>query len=105
MSLPTRCSHQAKYFSCTLSPSYIISIQEGKEEFLVGVFCERHTNDTEMKLASVLRRDKTPGRLLKTEKLRFVSTECIRTCVTNQPFSERSISSEDSQLLKEREDS
>jgi hypothetical protein len=105
MSLPTRCSHREKYFGCTLPPSYIISIQEGKDEFLVGVFCERHSREIEMKLASVLKRDKIPGRHLKTEKLRFVSTECIRTCVTNQPISKRSMSFNDSQILNEKEDS
>jgi hypothetical protein len=105
MSLPKRCSHQQKYFSCTLPPSYIISIQEGKDEFLVGVFCGRHRRKIEMELASVLGRENTPGRHLKTEKLRFVATECVRTCVTNQPMSKRSISFNDSQLLYEREDS
>lgn len=71
----------------------------------MGVFCERHSREIEMKLASVLRRDNIPGRHLKTEKLRFVSTECIRTCVTNQHISKRSISFNESKLLNEREDS
>jgi hypothetical protein len=105
MSLPKRCSHQEEYFSCTLPPSYIISIQEGKDEFLVGVFCERHCKEMEMNLASVLRRENTPGKNMKIEKLRFVSTECVRTCATNQPISKRSLSLNDSQLLNEREDS
>ncbi|MGA7367769.1 MAG: hypothetical protein WBX01_01475 [Nitrososphaeraceae archaeon] len=103
MTLPTRCSHQEKYFSCTLPPSYIISIQEGKDEFLVGVFCERHSREFEMKLASVLRKEDIPGRQLKTDKLRFVSTECIRTCATNQP--KPSISLNDRQTLNGRENS
>ena len=105
MSLPTKCSHQEKYFRCTLPPSYIISIQEGKDEFLVGVYCERHSRDIEEKLASILQRDNGPGRHLKTEKLRFVSTECIRTCATNLPISKKPMRSDDGEILSEREDS
>ena len=51
-----------------------------------------------MKLASVLRRENTLGRRLKIEKLRFVSTECVRTCVTNQAIIKRSIDFNDSML-------
>ncbi len=58
-----------------------------------------------MNLASVLRRENSPERNMKIEKLRFVSTECIRTCTTNRPISERSSSFNDSQLMNEREDS
>ena len=105
MSLPTKCSHQEKYFSCTLPPTSIISVQEGKDEYLVGVYCGTHSSEIEMKLTLVLQRDKIPGRHLKTEKLRFVSTECIRTCVSDQHISKRSISFDDSHMLNEREDS
>ncbi len=104
MSLPKKCSYQEKYVSCTIPPTYLFSIQEGKDEFLVGVFCERHSSEMEMKLASVLRRKNTLGRRLKIEKLRFVSTECVRTCVTNQAIIKRSINFNDSLLLDERED-
>ncbi len=105
MTLPTKCSHQEKYFSCTLPPSYIISIQEGKDEFLVGVYCARHSRDIEVKLASILQRENIQGRHLKTEKLRFVSTECIRTCATNLPIPKEPMSFDHGQILNEREDS
>jgi hypothetical protein len=105
MSLPKMCSHHQKYFNCTLPPSYLISIQEGKDEFLVGVFCERHSKEMEIRLASLLRRGNTRGRRLKTEKLRFVSTECVRSCATNQNSTWRSIDLNDGMLYNEREDS
>src|SRR5687767_2882016 len=105
MSLPKICSHQQKYFNCTLPPSYLISILEGKDEFLVGVFCERHSREMEVRLTSVLRRGNSRGRRLKTEKLRFVSTECMRSCVTNQNSTRRSIDLNDFMQYNEREDS
>ena len=86
MSLPKRCSYQESYSNCALPPSYIISIQEGEGEFLLGVFCESHRRKMEIKLDSELRRENIPGRCAKIEKLRFVSTECVRTCVTNRPI-------------------
>lgn len=59
----------------------------------------------EIRLASVLRRGNTRGRRLNTEKLRFVSTECVRSCVTNQNNTRRSIDLTDGMLYNEREDS
>jgi hypothetical protein len=105
MSLPTKCSHQEKYFSCALSPTSIISVQEGEDEFLVGVYCETHSREIEKKLTLVLQRDKIPGRHMKREKLRFVSTECIRTCVSDKLISKGSTCFDESHLLNEREDS
>jgi hypothetical protein len=61
----------------------------------VGVYCERHGREMEVKLSSILQRDNIQGRNLKTEKLRFVSTECIRTCATNLPFSSHSMGFDD----------
>jgi hypothetical protein len=59
----------------------------------------------EIRLASVLRRGNSRGRRLKTEKLRFVSTECMRSCVTNQSSTRRSIDLNDFMQYNEREDS
>jgi hypothetical protein len=59
----------------------------------------------EIRLASVLRRGNSRGRRLKTEKLRFVSTECMRSCVTNQNSTRRSIDLNDFMQYNEREDS
>lgn len=105
MSLPKRCSYQESYLNCTLPPSYIISIQEGEGEFLLGVFCESHKRKMEMALASELRGENIPGKCAKIEKLRFVSTECVRTCVTNQPIPDKYKNVNDSRLLNEGENS
>jgi hypothetical protein len=59
----------------------------------------------EIRLASVLRRGNSRGRRLKTEKLRSVSTECMRSCVTNQNSTRRSIDLNDFMQYNEREDS
>jgi hypothetical protein len=77
------CLYREKDFSCNLPPSYAVSIEEGEEEFLVGVFCERHSLEMEIKLAPLVKKESIPERRLKTKKLRFVSTECVRTCGTN----------------------
>ena len=104
MSLPKRCSYQESYSNCALPPSYIISIREGEGEFLIGVFCESHRRKMEIKLDSELRRENIPGRSAKIEKLRFVSTECVRACATNRPIP-RPKDADDCRQLNEGENS
>lgn len=81
MSLPRRCQEQDS--SCNLPPSYAVSVEEGEDEFLLGIFCERHGLEMEVKLAPLLKKGDNHERRLKIRKLRFVSTECLRTCGTN----------------------
>jgi hypothetical protein len=58
----------------------------------------------EIKLDSELRRENIPGRCAKIEKLRFVSTECVRTCVTNRPITKHK-HADDRRQLNEGENS
>jgi hypothetical protein len=58
----------------------------------------------EKKLDSELRRENIPGRCAIIEKLSFVSTECVRTCVTNWPIP-RPKDADDCRQLNEGENS
>jgi hypothetical protein len=72
-----------------MPPSHVVSMKERGEEFLLGVFCERHKNEVESRLILARQSGSIKGRRVQIEKLKSVSTECVRSCVTSETTIER----------------
>jgi hypothetical protein len=72
---------------------------------MIGVFCEKHRREMESRLTSVLQTGIIKGGRLKTEKLKSVSTECLRSCVTKETNIERPLSLKNSLSLNGGENS
>lgn len=66
---------------CPIPPSYLVSVQDGKDEYMIGIFCEKHKREIVLKPDFVVQGRIIEKHHLKTEKLRSVSTSCVRSSI------------------------
>jgi hypothetical protein len=104
MSLPSRCSYWQKNSHCNIPPSHVVSVKERDDEFLLGVFCERHKNEVESRLNLARQSGSIKEGCVRIEKLKSVATECVRSCITSKTTFERPLSLNYGLGLEERED-
>jgi hypothetical protein len=105
MSLPSRCSYRQKNSYCHIPPSHVVSMKESGDEFLLGVYCERHKKEVESRLILAKQSGSIKEGSVRIEKLKSVSTECFRACVTSETTIERPLSLNYGLDLDEGEDS
>lgn len=75
--LPDRCSIKEKDRNCVNPPEFIISIID-KDEYMVGVTCERHKKIFSAKLESLQKEGKMPKGVINFSALKPVGTDCIK---------------------------
>lgn len=76
--LPDRCSIKEKGRPCVNPPEFIISIVSDKDEYMVGVTCDRHKTIFSAKLELLQNEGKMPKGAINFSALKPVGTDCIK---------------------------
>jgi len=77
--LPIRCSVREKGKDCFNPPEFVISVLEEKQEYMVGVTCQKHREKVSAKLKNLQAEEKIPNGKIKFSALKSVGTDCIRS--------------------------
>ncbi len=77
--LPIRCSVREKGKDCFNPPEFVISVLEQKQEYMVGVTCQKHRESVSIKLENLQTEGKIPNGKIKFSELKSVGTDCIRS--------------------------
>ncbi len=77
--LPIRCSVREKGKDCFNPPEFVISVLEEKQEYMVGVTCQKHREKVSAKLKNLQAGGKIPNGKIKFSPLKSVGTDCIRS--------------------------
>ena len=77
--LPIRCSVREKGKDCFNPPEFVISVLEEKQEYMVGVTCQKHKENVSIKLENLQTKGKIPKGKIKFSALKSVGTDCIRS--------------------------
>gem|GEM_PF-255948 len=78
MALPKTCSFRDNYIDCPLPPSYIISVVNNGEDYMIAVVCQDHRDQMEKWLKAMQSVGKIPQGNTKFEEIKLVVTDCIR---------------------------
>jgi hypothetical protein len=78
MALPKTCSFRDNYIDCPLPPSYIISVVNNGEEYMIAVVCQDHRDKMEEWLKAMQSVGKIPQGNIKFDEIKLVVTDCIR---------------------------
>lgn len=78
MLLPDRCSIKEKGRICVNPPEFVISVVSEKEEYMIGVTCERHRDVFSGKLHMLQQEGRIPQGQINFSKLKPVGTDCIK---------------------------
>jgi hypothetical protein len=76
--LPQRCSLIIKGDVCGHPPSFIVSVNDKNDQYMIGVVCEEHTKQMGKQLESMQQTGKVPEGAIHFQPLKTVSTNCIR---------------------------
>jgi len=77
--LPIRCSVRENGKDCLNPPEFVISVLEEKQEYMVGVTCQKHREKVSAKLKNLQTGGKIPNGKIKFSELKSVGTDCIRS--------------------------
>jgi hypothetical protein len=90
MTLPRRCSFRDKrtvlgglstlrdeYLDCPLPPSYIVSVTDNEEEYMIAVVCQDHRDQMEEWLKDLQSLRKIPQGKAKFQEIDLIVTDCI----------------------------
>jgi len=77
--LPIRCSVRENGKDCFNPPEFVISVLEEKQEYMVGVTCQKHREKVSSKLKNLQTEEKIPNGKIKFSELKSVGTDCIRS--------------------------
>jgi len=75
---PDRCSVRESRKPCVNPPEFVISVSVEKEQYMVGVTCQKHKNVVSGKLAILQNDGKIPKGTINFEQLKAVGTDCIK---------------------------
>lgn len=78
MALPKTCSFRDKDVDCPLPPSYIVSVGDNSEEYMIAVVCQDHKDQMEKRLKAMQSARKIPQGNAKFQDIKLVVTDCIR---------------------------
>lgn len=74
---PDRCSVKEKGKDCVNPPEFVISIVD-KDEYMVGVTCQKHKDAVSEKITILQKQEKIPGGKINFSVLKPVGTDCIK---------------------------
>jgi hypothetical protein len=96
MTLPKRCSFRDKrtvfeglptlrdkYLDCPLPPSYIVSVTDNEEEYMIAVVCQDHRDQMEKWLKALQSVRKIPQGKAKFQEIDLIVTDCIHDKTDN----------------------
>jgi hypothetical protein len=75
--LPDRCSVLEKGKQCVNPPEFIVSIIADKDEYMVGVTCEKHKQIVSGKIGILQNEGKAHDGKINFSPLKTVGTDCI----------------------------
>ncbi len=75
--LPDRCSVLEKGKQCVNPPEFIVSIIADKDEYMVGVTCEKHKQIVSGKIGILQNEGKVHDGKISFSLLKAVGTDCI----------------------------
>ncbi|HYA84309.1 MAG TPA: hypothetical protein VEH06_12790 [Candidatus Bathyarchaeia archaeon] len=101
MTLPRRCSFRDKrpvlgglptsrdkYLDCQLPPSYIVSVTDNDEEYMIAVVCQDHRDQMEEWLKTLQSLRKIPQGKAKFQEIDLIVTDCISDNTDISPCSD-----------------
>jgi len=77
--LPDRCSIKEQGLQCVNPPEFVISIASEKDEYMVGVTCNKHRQTIHQKLGELQKEGSIPQGQIKFETLKPIGTDCIKS--------------------------
>lgn len=75
--LPDRCSVLEKGKQCVNPPEFIVSIIADKDEYMIGVTCEKHKQIVSGKIGILQNEGKAHDGKINFSPLKTVGTDCI----------------------------
>jgi len=75
--LPDRCSVLEKGKQCVNPPEFIVSIITAKDEYMVGVTCEKHKQIVSGKIGILQNEGKVHDGKISFSPIKVVGTDCI----------------------------
>ena len=75
--LPDRCSVTEKGKQCVNPPEFIVSIVSEKDEFMVGVACEKHKQIVSGKIGILQNEGKIHDGKINFSPVKTVGTDCV----------------------------
>ncbi len=76
--LPDRCSVKKEGKQCVNPPEFVISVVLDKDEYMIGVTCQKHKQAVSEKVKILQNEGKIPKGKVNFSGLRAVGTDCIR---------------------------
>lgn len=76
--LPDRCSLGRGGRRCPSPPEYVVSIESGDGEYMVGVACGRHSGEVAARARAAQAGGAVPAGSVRLSPVRPVGTDCIR---------------------------
>ena len=75
--LPDRCSVTEKGKQCVNPPEFIVSIISDKDEYMVGVACEKHKQIVSGKIGILQNEGKIHDGKINFSPVKIVGTDCV----------------------------
>ncbi|MCH7559914.1 MAG: hypothetical protein IIC67_00855 [Thaumarchaeota archaeon] len=75
--LPDRCSVTEKGKQCVNPPEFIVSIISDKDEYMVGVACEKHKQIVSGKIGILQNEGKIHDGKINFSPVKTVGTDCV----------------------------
>jgi hypothetical protein len=75
--LPDRCSVKEATKQCVNPPEFVISVIVDKDEYMVGVTCQKHKQAVSEKVKILQNEGKIPNGKINFSALKAVGTDCI----------------------------
>lgn len=75
--LPDRCSIMEDAKQCVNPPEFVVSIVVEKDEYMVGVTCNKHKQIILGKIQFLQNKDKLPPGKIGFSSLKAIGTDCI----------------------------
>ncbi len=76
--LPDQCSVKEHGKTCVNPPEFVISVVVEKDEYMVGVTCQKHKNIVTEKLKILQNEGKIPNGKINFSELKAVGTDCVK---------------------------
>jgi len=76
--LPDQCSVKEHGKQCVNPPTFVISVVVEKDEYMVGVTCQKHKNIVTEKLKILQNEGKIPSGKINFSELKAVGTDCVK---------------------------
>ena len=75
--LPDKCSVMEEGKQCVNPPEFVVSVVVDKDEYMVGVTCNKHKQIVSDKIHILQKEGKIPNGKVSFSQLKAVGTDCI----------------------------